>query len=150
MPQNRVFISYAKADAKKAGKIAVCLEERGVTCWIALRDVKPGAAYGDEIIRGIETSPAFVLILSGASNECANLGPGSDRRSVGHQQSSEDSKADRSSRRQAERYEFRDGANRARRSRRALEQSAGGRCCAARSTRRRLAAASMDGSRYGE
>jgi hypothetical protein len=31
MPQNRVFISYAKADAKKAGKISACLEERGVT-----------------------------------------------------------------------------------------------------------------------
>jgi hypothetical protein len=56
MPQNRVFISYAKADAKKAGKIAP-------------RDVKPGASYGDEIIRGIETSSTFVLILSGASNE---------------------------------------------------------------------------------
>ncbi len=69
MPQNRVFISYAKADAKKAGKIAACLEERGVTCWIAPRDVKPGASYGDEIIRGIETSSAFILILSGASNE---------------------------------------------------------------------------------
>jgi hypothetical protein len=69
MPQNRVFISYAKADAKKAGKIAACLEERGVTCWIAPRDVKPGASYGDEIIRGIETSSTFVLILSGASNE---------------------------------------------------------------------------------
>lgn len=40
-----------------------------MTCWIAPRDVKPGASYGDEIIRGIETSSAFVLILSGASNE---------------------------------------------------------------------------------
>jgi hypothetical protein len=28
------------------------LEERGVRCWIAPRDVKPGASYGDEIIRG--------------------------------------------------------------------------------------------------
>jgi hypothetical protein len=69
MPQNRVFISYAKADAKRADKIAACLEERGVKCWIAPRDVKPGAAYGDEIIRGIETSSAFILVLSDASNE---------------------------------------------------------------------------------
>jgi hypothetical protein len=29
MPEGRVFISYAKADAKKADKIAACLEERG-------------------------------------------------------------------------------------------------------------------------
>jgi len=69
MPKGRVFISYAKADAKKADRIAVCLEERGIDCWIAPRDVKPGAAYGDEIIRGIETSSAFILVLSNASNE---------------------------------------------------------------------------------
>jgi hypothetical protein len=31
--------------------------------------VKLGAAYGDEIISGIETSSAFILVLSGASNE---------------------------------------------------------------------------------
>jgi hypothetical protein len=31
--------------------------------------VKPGAPYGDEIISGIETSSAFILILSGASSE---------------------------------------------------------------------------------
>jgi TIR domain len=68
MPQD-VFISYAKADAKKAARIAELLEERGVRCWIAPRDVKPGASYGDEIIRGIETSSAFILVLSSASNE---------------------------------------------------------------------------------
>lgn len=68
MPQD-VFISYAKADAKKAARIAELLEERGVRCWIAPRDVKPGASYGDEIIRGIETSSAFLLVLSSASNE---------------------------------------------------------------------------------
>jgi hypothetical protein len=69
MPKTRVFISYAKADAKKADKIAACLEQRGVKCWIAPRDVKPGASYGDEIISGIETSSAFILVLSGASNQ---------------------------------------------------------------------------------
>ena len=68
MPQD-VFISYAKADAKKAARIAELLEERGIRCWIAPRDMKPGASYGDEIIRGIETSSAFILVLSSASNE---------------------------------------------------------------------------------
>ena len=64
-----VFISYAKADAKKADRIADCSRMRGVRCWIAPRDVKPGASYGDEIIRGIETSSTFILVLSSASNE---------------------------------------------------------------------------------
>ncbi|MGA7456859.1 MAG: TIR domain-containing protein [Methyloceanibacter sp.] len=57
-----------KADAKKAQEIAASLEERGLKCWIAPRDVTAGRAYGDEIIRGIESAKAFVLVLSKASN----------------------------------------------------------------------------------
>jgi TIR domain-containing protein/tetratricopeptide repeat protein len=63
------FISYAKADQRPAQQIAEGLEERGFKCWIAPRDVRPGRAYGDEIIRGIERAHAFILVLSSASNE---------------------------------------------------------------------------------
>ncbi len=62
------FVSHAKADAKQANDIAAALESRGVKCWIAPRDVEPGRNFGDEIIRGIEASRAFVLVLSSASN----------------------------------------------------------------------------------
>jgi TIR domain/TPR repeat len=65
------FISHAKADAKKAQSIASALEERGLRCWIAPRDVTAGRAYGDEIIRGIGASRNFVLVLSNASNDSA-------------------------------------------------------------------------------
>ena len=65
------FLSHAKADEKKAREIAVALEERGFKCWIAPRDVRPGHGYGDEIVRGIEKSRAFILILSNASNGSA-------------------------------------------------------------------------------
>jgi TIR domain len=51
------FISYAKQDSEKAQEIADQLEEHGFKCWIAPRDVRPGRAYGDEIIRGIATPP---------------------------------------------------------------------------------------------
>ena len=68
VPQFSAFISHAKGDAKKAHEIAAALEERGLKCWIAPRDVKAGRAYGDEIIRGIESAKAFVLVLSKASN----------------------------------------------------------------------------------
>ena len=63
------FISHAKADAKKAQEIAASLEARGLKCWIAPRDVRAGRSYGDEIIRGIESTKAFVLVLSKASND---------------------------------------------------------------------------------
>jgi tetratricopeptide (TPR) repeat protein len=70
-PAFSAFISHAKADAKKAQAIAEGLEKRGFKCWIAPRDVKAGRAYGDEIIRGIESARAFVLVLSKASNDSA-------------------------------------------------------------------------------
>jgi tetratricopeptide (TPR) repeat protein len=65
------FISYAKADGKHAQDIADCLDQRGFKCWIAPRDVRPGRAYGDEIIRGIESSRCLILVLSSASNQSA-------------------------------------------------------------------------------
>ncbi len=68
-PPISAFVSYAKADQAKAQEIADSLEERGFRCWIAPRDVRPGRAYGDEIIRGIEGSRALILVLSSASNE---------------------------------------------------------------------------------
>ena len=68
-PAFSAFISHAKADAKKAQAIADGLEARGFKCWIAPRDVKAGRTYGDEIIRGIESARAFILVLSKASNE---------------------------------------------------------------------------------
>jgi Flp pilus assembly protein TadD len=63
------FISYAKADQAKAQEIADSLEQRGIKCWIAPRDVRPGRTYGDEIIRGIEGARALILVLSSASND---------------------------------------------------------------------------------
>jgi hypothetical protein len=68
-PAIAAFISYAKADQEKAQAIADQLEARGFRCWIAPRDVKPGRAYGDEIIRGIERARCLVLVLSSASND---------------------------------------------------------------------------------
>lgn len=67
-PPLAAFISYAKPDFEKAQEIADQLEAHGFKCWIAPRDVRPGRAYGDEIIRGIERAQAFVLVLSSASN----------------------------------------------------------------------------------
>jgi len=70
-PLLAAFISHAKADEKKANAIAEGLESRGFKCWIAPRDVRAGRSYGDEIIRGIESTRSFVLVLSKASNDSA-------------------------------------------------------------------------------
>ena len=62
------FISYASEDESVAGTISAYLEQRGVSCWIASRDVRPGADYGAEIIDAIETSASLVLVLSEHAN----------------------------------------------------------------------------------
>lgn len=67
------FISHASADHAAAETIAASLESKGLTCWIAPRDIRPGGEYGEEILRGIEQSKVFVLVLSEAANLSAHV-----------------------------------------------------------------------------
>jgi TolB-like protein/Tfp pilus assembly protein PilF len=59
-----VFLSYASRDSAVALKVCEALEHAGMTCWIAPRDVTPGAFYADEIVHAIDAAKALVLILS--------------------------------------------------------------------------------------
>jgi hypothetical protein len=63
-----VFISYSKFDKDIAFEICNYLENNGVGCWIAPRDVRPGSNYGAEIIRAIKTCKTFILVFSDNSN----------------------------------------------------------------------------------
>lgn len=62
------FISHASQDREVAERICSFLEERGIRCWIAPRDVRPGRRYGEEIVGGIEGADAVVLVLSENAN----------------------------------------------------------------------------------
>jgi TolB-like protein len=62
-----VFISYASHDADVANSVCQFLESRGVACWIAPRDVRPGAQYADAIVRAINDATEVVLVLSGSA-----------------------------------------------------------------------------------
>jgi TolB-like protein/Tfp pilus assembly protein PilF len=59
-----VFLSYASPDTEIANQVCQFLEAHGVACWMAPRDVKPGAAYADAIVRAINEASALVLVLS--------------------------------------------------------------------------------------
>jgi TolB-like protein len=59
-----VFISYASQDAAVATTVVEALERSGIACWIAPRDVTPGAFYADEIVHAIDAAKAIVLVLS--------------------------------------------------------------------------------------
>jgi tetratricopeptide (TPR) repeat protein len=67
-----VFISYCNhSDSDKRIADAVCesLEQSGLACWIAPRDVPPGAFWDEHIIDAINNTPAKVLILSAKAND---------------------------------------------------------------------------------
>lgn len=68
-----VFISYSHKDRNVANAACATLEQHGLRCWIAPRDIVPGEEWGDSIIRGIQGSRAMVLVLTGHSNASAQV-----------------------------------------------------------------------------
>jgi hypothetical protein len=59
-----VFISYASQDGAIANAIVRDLEQHGIKCWIAPRDVRPGSQCADEIAGAINNTQVLVLVLS--------------------------------------------------------------------------------------
>src|SRR3989304_9808995 len=66
MPHD-VFISYSTEDAGAANKICPYLEDRGIRCWIAPRDIESGVSYPVAIIQAIRNAKAIVIVVSANS-----------------------------------------------------------------------------------
>lgn len=66
--QPTIFISHASADSRLATELCSGLEQAGIPCWLAPRDVAPGEEYGSSLIRAIDSSQLVVVVLSHASN----------------------------------------------------------------------------------
>jgi TolB-like protein/Flp pilus assembly protein TadD len=79
-----VFISYASQDAAVADAVVQSLEHAGLKCWIAPRDVVPGALYADEIVRAINESKVIVLVLSEQAIASPHVGKEIERASSKH------------------------------------------------------------------
>jgi TolB-like protein len=77
-----VFVSYATQDAAIANAIVIDLERSGLKCWIAPRDVAPGALYADGIIRAINGAKVVVLILSKNAVSSPHVGKEIERASA--------------------------------------------------------------------
>src|SRR3989440_3068370 len=67
MPRD-VFISHSAQDKKVAETICGALEQSGIQCWVAPRDVRPGRSFPGEITRAIQQSKVMLLIFSRHSN----------------------------------------------------------------------------------
>ena len=64
----QVFISHSSKDRKVARTICSTLESRGLSCWIASRDVGPGESFMDAIVRAIRAAKVMVLVFSENAN----------------------------------------------------------------------------------
>jgi hypothetical protein len=66
---HKVFLSHSSKDKNVAETICRALEARGIECWLALRDVRPGENFMAAIVQAIRGAKAMVLIFTSHANE---------------------------------------------------------------------------------
>ena len=68
-----LFISHSSADAETARALVTDFENRGITCWMAPRDIPMGSSYQGEIVAAIERCRAMLLLFSKATNDSEHV-----------------------------------------------------------------------------
>ena len=63
-----VFVSYSVPDRDCAFDLVARLEARGMSVWIAPRDISPAAEWAEEIIDAIASARLMLLVFSSHSN----------------------------------------------------------------------------------
>jgi hypothetical protein len=63
-----VFISHSSLDRTFATAACSRLEQAGIRCWIAPRDVPPGSDWATSIVKAIQDCRIMVLIFTGNAN----------------------------------------------------------------------------------
>jgi TIR domain len=64
-----VFVSYSQPDYGCAMELVSRVEQEGINCWIAPRDIAPSADWAAEIIDAIANSRTMILVFSASSND---------------------------------------------------------------------------------
>src|SRR5580698_1422261 len=68
-----VFISHSHQDKATADAACSALETAGIRCWIAPRDVPPGADWAGAIVAAINHCKAMVVIFSSGANQSKQI-----------------------------------------------------------------------------
>lgn len=69
----QVFVSYSHSDMEFAGRLVKDLEQAGYEAWLDRTDIQTGARWDDEIVRGLDSSEIFLVILSNKSTNSQNV-----------------------------------------------------------------------------
>jgi len=69
-----VFICHSTDDRAAANALVAGLEAQGIGCWIAPRDIMPGADYAQAIVGAIAGAKLLVLVFSGHANDSPHVG----------------------------------------------------------------------------
>jgi TIR domain-containing protein len=68
-----IFISHSSKDKTIADAVCATFEANGLRCWVAPRDVPPGATWGAAIVDAIQNSRVMVLIFSDNANTSGQI-----------------------------------------------------------------------------
>jgi hypothetical protein len=68
-----VFISYSSNDQQAALAVLHGLESAGIRCWMAPRDILPGAIWAQAIMDGIAGSRVLVVVFSTSANRSSHV-----------------------------------------------------------------------------
>ena len=73
MAGREIFVSYSQPDRAAAAELVAHVEEQGIPCWVAPRDVTPAADWAAEIIAAIAAARVMVLLFSESANASAQV-----------------------------------------------------------------------------
>ncbi|MEP6589666.1 MAG: toll/interleukin-1 receptor domain-containing protein [Gemmatimonadota bacterium] len=68
-----VFVSYSSNDQPAALAVLHGLESAGIRCWIAPRDIEPGAIWAQSIMEGIAGCRVLVVVFSAHANRSPHV-----------------------------------------------------------------------------
>jgi hypothetical protein len=68
-----VFLSHASQDKPVAERLVVAMENAGISCWIAPRNVTAGVPYEQEILDAIHNAKVMVLVFSSHTNQSQHV-----------------------------------------------------------------------------
>jgi len=72
-PTFEVFISHSHVDKTTADATCATLEQAGIRCWMAPRDIRPGDEWGAAIVNAIDHCRIMVLIFSSNANNSRQI-----------------------------------------------------------------------------